>query len=534
MADTWRTWVRHFLALHEDPAAGLLFLGLHARDAYVPFQGKASKASLVDPDAFAQAHREANESLLSGGSSLPPILERLGRVEWQQTESSQGVLTAEVLSAENSETFWLVFGLRGAPDEWQVVWLGLEPHPVERSFALGGAAALAEMAFLPSQAGLPVRSWLDVSYRRHFRYARPSLHTLPDQRFSCHGTGSCCQIYWEITAPADAQALVDQVPWAELGASHLVGKQLEPHSEGRVYVKRGGERCAFLDENTRCRIHSALGTPVFDACVAFPFRFAEVPDGVAVTTSYHCHSARSAFGLPLAERQEDIWRRLNQVGLMVIPREGYALTPHCRVSWQAFVEIETQILDTLADPSIDLFKRLWVAARKLEAAVTGVDGHVDTYRQETPPPLTFGERALLDVMLPFWLGCVGKLRTSLAPLADARPASHLPQQPEQVSRWLRNTLLSKDLSYQFDLVTALSGVVIMYLAVIALEGDSGEMVSETCWADLGAMAAHNRIGAMFERLFSSAEYLRVDLASPTTPLKYLTWLFEQSRAPVKS
>jgi hypothetical protein len=529
MEQVFQGWVQHFLSLHQDAAAGAQLLALHAPDAYVTFAGKPCVAASVDVDAFAEAHRQACEKVMTGGSALPDVRERVGAVVWQAVPPERGVLAVEVLSDGQLPAFWLTFGLLQVEQQWRVLWLALEPEWTERSFALGGAAALAELAFLPSQVNLPVRSWLDVAYRRQFNFVRVPLQTLPDQRFSCHGTGSCCQIYWEISAPVEAQALIDQMPWAELGADHLVGHQLAPHSDGRVYVKKGGERCAFLDENTRCRIHSALGTPVFDACVAFPFRFAEIPDGVAVATSYHCHSVRGNFGLPLVERQEDIWRRLNQVGLMITPRSGHALTLGRPVPWEAFQATEAHLLELLANPSIPLFQRLWVAARSLEAGVKDEEQKIEKYRQESPPPLIEGERAVADMLVPFWLGCVGKLRPTLSGLDGASIKSREPRNPEQVSRWLRNMLFSKDLSYQFDLVSAFSGAVILYLAVVALDDLSEGEIPEAIWADLGTVAAHNRVGAMFERLFSSAEYLRTEIADPHTPVRYLTWLWEKTQ-----
>lgn len=521
-----------YLKFHALPDAGADFLSLHAAESLLLCQGLPTRRDAIDPQGFAEAHRMTLQRLGHSHTGFPFDASHIQQHEWHPSDDGgdKAVLSIRLQGAAGSSECWVSWGLVHRDGCYQVLWVVLEAEKSGRSFDVSHAAAMAEMAFLVSQAAEPLRSWLDLAYRRQFRYAKPRLQTVAGQKFSCHGTGSCCQIYWEVTAPPMMQAMLDAMPWKTLGAPHLSGHRLERKDDDTVYVKKGGERCTFLDENTRCRIHSALGTPVFAACVAFPFRFAETGDGVAVSTSHHCHSASNNLGLPLEARADDLWQRINQVGLVGVPAEGYPLSQGLFVDWDTFARIEGQILQVLGDPSISMFQRLWVTVRILEAEVRGIPCRIDDYYRETVPAMRPEEQILADMFTPFWLGCLGKLRPELQVLGSAHPRSLLPSDPERVSRWLRNALIGKDLTYRYDLATAVSGLVLLYLSVLTLESALERPLGDAEWATLGSIASHGRLGELFKQAFGALETLRGETADPLTPLLFLAWLDAKVKA----
>lgn len=513
--------LRRYLATLADPEAGAEHLALHAADALVVVDGEPRAREGVDGAAFAEAHRAAATALLAEKRGFPADA-REAEATWHPEGADVGVAVLRLDDPARATPMWAAAGLRQDADGWRVAWALLDEAPPPTAFAVGKAAAIAEFIFLESQQGLPTRGWLDVAYRRRFRFARPALQILPGERFSCHGTGSCCKNYWQIDAPLSAQALIDAMPWAEIGAPHLVGYRMPAKSEDRLFVKQAGETCPFLDENTRCRIHATIGTPVFSACVAFPFRFTETPDGVAVTNSFHCESVRNNLGPTLEERQDDVYRRLNQSGIMGAPA-AFRFTPEVEVGWEDFQAIEERLKAALADASLPVFRRLWVASRSLEAIAEGQAPAPDMYATEAIPPLQDFEVQVVETFAPFLLACLGKLGHDLAPLLTARPRSTELHDPERVARWLRMLHHGKDYAYKYDLVTAHTVSVVLYVAVLALEADHGGPLGETAWGRIGTAASHNSVIRVLDEIFKSAEFMRTELAAPQAGATFLRW-----------
>lgn len=516
--------LRRYIACLADPESGADLLDLHAADALVLLKGSAVIRSTVDREAFAAAHREAAQALLATGKGFPAGMAET-HATWVPASPDEGVATL-VLADPTREgaILWVVGGMRREGDVTRLVWVALEPEAVTRTFAEGRASALGEFTFLESQQALPTRDWLDVAYRRQFRYATPDLDLMPDQRFACHGTASCCKVYWEISTPPIAQAFVDAMPWAEIGAPHLVGYRLPAKDDGNVLVKEAGKVCPFLDEQSRCRIHATIGTPVFGACVAFPFRFAETPDGVTVTMSYHCRSARTNLGPKLEDRKEEIWRRLNQVGLMTSPVGGFRFDREAEISWDIFKQIEGILVAALSDERLSLQRRLWVAVRSLESIDARQEPTPAVYATEPIPPLLDYELAIAETYAPFMLGCLSKLSPEFASLTTTRPAATEPQDPEGVARWLRTVLHGKECSFKFDLVTAMNVIVVLYATVLALEAHHGGPMPEAASARLGAVTGHNIVLRTLNEIFQAADFMRDEMAKPICGVLFMRWV----------
>src|SRR5207249_3540061 len=104
-------------------------------------------------------------------------------------------------------------------------------------------------------------------------------------------------------------------PWETI-RPELAGTKLAERPDGLLQLKTKGERCRFLDENRHCLIHKTIGRQVFSSCAVFPYSFAETPEGVAVSASFVCGSARHNLGAPLDANPEDLHFRMAQIKAM--------------------------------------------------------------------------------------------------------------------------------------------------------------------------------------------------------------------------
>jgi hypothetical protein len=215
---------------------------------------------------------------------------------------------------------------------------------------------------------------------------------------------------------------------------------------------------------------------------------------------------------------------------MTSPVKGYALSPEQVVDGDRYSAVESRLLDALADETLPMFQRLWVAARTLEAEVHGAMVRTEDYRVECVPEMTAAEQILAEAYAPFWLGCLAKLRPELKPLATLRPRAKEPRDPARASRWLRSTLLSKDLAYQFDMTVAMTALVVLYLALLSFESQSDSLPDESYWYVLGTISNHNKLGEMFRLVFESAENFRTEMGDPLAPVMFLAWLAQTTQA----
>lgn len=503
--------IQEALASHEAPSGGATFLACHHPTARMLALEGSVPATALDPAAFGAAHERAWHTLqaasrgVPGGCTLKPEA-------WMPEDDGTGVGRFQ-LEVPGEAPLRLLTGVRMASSGYRIAWLDLAEREETPSFALGEAAMLAGFADVEARAGLPARSFLDLSFDRLRRCARPNLALLPEQRFACQGSGACCRLRYEIDAPPAAQAMLDAMPWAALGAPDLIGTQLPVLPSGRLQVRDGSSPCRFLDPHDRCRIHLALGTPVFAACVAFPLRFTETNDGYAVTATYFCGSARHNLGPPLAERREELWRRLAVVGPTTRRPADHRLAPGVLLTAEAFdASIEAWLNDVTPDGD-QLFQALHRAGESLRGA---------PHTALTPlPPL---EAEAVVASLRFWFQCLAFLGEPLSPLAHADPVAGPPRDAVVLARWLRTTWHARELAYAFDLQLAHHLLLVLAAAVRALEEHHGDKVPEDAWALLGAVTSHGRAEAVFGSILSAAPFLREAWERPQTGRDTLRWL----------
>lgn len=131
------------------------------------------------------------------------------------------------------------------------------------------------------------------------------MPSVPGQKWSCHSCGNCCRTLVEHLFDVD-RARIDRQGWAEaLGVAPYVRIGL-----GYVLNKRADGACVFLDENTRCMIHSKFGEEAKPlACRIYPFSVRPVRHGWQASLRFDCPSVAASQGRPLAQHRG--W--LNQV-----------------------------------------------------------------------------------------------------------------------------------------------------------------------------------------------------------------------------
>lgn len=192
--------------------------------------------------------------------------------------------------------------LDGRPADAIIGELGPGADPVLRTLALlllldgPGAAHVARLRDLRAgRAPLPLR-------------------TLPEQRFSCQGSGGCCRsfVFGPLTdADVARVAALDLTPWG-LGPRFW---EDHPRPDGRVdrFLRTTPDgRCLFLGEGERCGLHATYGAtqkPGF--CQLFPLSFHPTVAGLKVYDGGECASfpASARLGPPIAEifaEQQDL------------------------------------------------------------------------------------------------------------------------------------------------------------------------------------------------------------------------------------
>jgi Fe-S-cluster containining protein len=117
---------------------------------------------------------------------------------------------------------------------------------------------------------------------------------LPDgARFTCQGCGRCCQ-GWAV--PVD-HATVDRLRRHDWGGDPFE----RTRGSGEPFrIKLVDGRCFFLDENNRCRIHTAISYDAKPpACRTFPLNVLEVGDKRYARLTFWCPTVVANSGKPL-------------------------------------------------------------------------------------------------------------------------------------------------------------------------------------------------------------------------------------------
>lgn len=180
---------------------------------------------------------------------------------------------------------------------------------------------------------------------------------------------------------------IESLPW-DAGATDLAGAQVTapvrlPGLAGRRQLARRRDgACVFLGADHQCRIHERFGADAKPLlCRLYPFAFYPLGDRVGVDVSFACRSVSSGEGAPIAGRIPE-WTRLMREWIdsgagaptgtaatgderRVFLTHEHALPP--ALAW----EVEEQILEFLAGPSLSLLDRVRAVGLFMKLATTG-------------------------------------------------------------------------------------------------------------------------------------------------------------------
>jgi len=141
----------------------------------------------------------------------------------------------------------------------------------------------------------------------------------PNQRYSCHGCGSCCRDFSVQLRDADVRRIEQQRWQSELGFDPVV------QFRGQRYLRqRADGACVFLQEDGKCRIHARDGfaeKPL--ACQMFPYTLSPDAHVSRLGVSFACGSVTANRGDPLRGQEVEALR----IALRGIP-ESLAVTPN--------------------------------------------------------------------------------------------------------------------------------------------------------------------------------------------------------------
>ncbi|MEB3196482.1 MAG: hypothetical protein VKP62_04690 [Candidatus Sericytochromatia bacterium] len=363
-----------FLAKAYQGGDGVALLGMYHPEALISFAGETTRAGELDAEDFAllQAHFLERRAT-AGGDALAPLLAppRLsgGRLEGPE----RAVLWFDSVEQGSGQAIAIGVGFALFEECWRVAWMTLRAAPQNWDFETGRAQAVSEFACAEAADLIAPRTWLDLSWYRQFGHPKPLLQVLPEAHFGCHGSGHCCDKVFAIDVDAGAQTLIDAIPWEKVHPP-LKGTRLQQKDDGRLRLKGVGEVCRFLDEKRHCRIHTYLGRAVFPVCSQYPLRWTRTPDGVAITTSIFCGSARRRWGPALSERQADIHARMSLFPVTSSP--PFRIEVDGADDWGLYREAEARVLAILARRDLTLDRRLWLSCVYLNALRKGQ--HLDT------------------------------------------------------------------------------------------------------------------------------------------------------------
>lgn len=355
--------VKAYLRGLHEPYGGLLLWQQLAQDAHL-FR---HRAWLPKEELGAQAYAIGQAALCevlgeAPAPTFPPDAWRLARA-WRE-EENLAVLWGWAEEGHGQGRFALGFGLRLEAGSWRISWTLLEEALGEGSWHQGPARMAGQLFLMPHLQQVAPRSIYDLAWLRTGGLPDLRFHALPEARFGCHGSATCCRQGFTIHLPPEAQAFLDALPWGAEG--------LEPPPEGHrlplgpkgLLLKGGEEACRFLTPAGGCRIHAWLGEQPIPVCATYPVEFTEHPDGIDVAVLESCPSARRSQGpLLLEEGRHGDWRHRWSLSRRHALR-SYHLAPGQPGTWPEFRAAEAAILDALGRPG-GVAERLWWAQQAL-------------------------------------------------------------------------------------------------------------------------------------------------------------------------
>jgi hypothetical protein len=482
--------INEFLRALSDPEGGKALLALHTADAPVRQADGIGRAADVDPTAFARTHREISAN---GRDVLPEFGQPVVLETHADPVNSNAVHWFKVTETRTGSELIGALGVSTELGTPLIGWCTLSERVVRWSYRHGLLQSLADYPWMRAVGAALARTLLDASYiRRHWR-PPITFSTLPNARFSCQMSTVCCKHDFEIALPREAQWIVDAMPWEEL-RPELAGTRLPVRADGKLQLKALNETCRFLGDRGQCLIHQTLGRQPFGACSVFPFSFARTPDGIAVSTSPICESARLGIGIAPHEREDDLRERL--VHVEATQPERFRLNPEMEVPWETFRGVEKALLEMLAAEDVPLRRRLYMGSRLLGALSRSEPLDSAQWLSEPPAQISDELRQAIHGMLRKIIGwdrlvlrkLSGRIPDSLAGLEVSESAV--------AARIFQNTLFSKVYSYSFDLTTSHNFVILLYLLILVMQAEGGGTLSDTEWREIGALGVHGMLKAV--------------------------------------
>ena len=505
-----------------DAEGGSRLYQLHAPSAVIRSGDGVRAAAEVDADEFAATHRDIS---LRGVDVLPRFRREAlldlsddrsvasdgGSVAWFQVSEARGELSLPVAVGFADPAVGSASRAVGAAGP-AIGWCAVSPQVKRWTYREGLLQSLANYPWMRNGTPVAPRAMIDASFFRYYWRQPLKFQTLPDARFSCMMSTVCCRHDYEISLPAEAQILIDAVPWDRV-KPELVGTRLPVRADGKLQLKALNETCRFLGNQRQCLIHQSLGRQPFGPCSVFPFSFAHTPDGVSVAMSPICGAARRGIGVAPLHREEDLRERLVQSEAR--RAEAFRLAPGMDIPWENFRDIEKGLCDLLAETAVPLRRRLYLCTRLLGSLRDGEPLDTSRWLNEATVPITDDLREALRGMLGrvlAWDRAALKALPSVFPptLADMEVL-----EAAAMVRILQNTLFSKVYSYPFDLTTALNLVIVLYLVALMMQAASpGGALSDVMWQELGSLGVHGLLKFLlhegvpdgFRATFGTAEF----------------------------
>jgi hypothetical protein len=368
--------VQQFLATSAPPCDFAAHYDTLAPEAMVLIGSQALQARELGREVYAQRMRQFQE--MAAPATVGPAFQLVLVQDWMPDEGG-GVLLAGIKDIATKAHHSALFRLQGERLQVRAAVLGGKPLPKPAAVIARSAAEIAHWRPLLEGDVWPMHS-LTLSALRGQPQASEPLLSLPEARFTCQNLGFCCEGIGkaEVGVHSNTVRALASVPWAEMALEGPSFRPAKASATGLTEAPWAFDGCddgrCTARVNGRCSIHQAAGWQPITPCLVFPYLFIRTPDGVAVTTSFLCHSAGGNVGQPLAEQEADIQRRLAAVRSQVstIGDSVPLVRGGPDMDWHAYRRLETQLLAILDDRTLGPLPDRLLAAHQLMVAVMTV------------------------------------------------------------------------------------------------------------------------------------------------------------------
>jgi Fe-S-cluster containining protein len=202
------------------------------------------------------------------------------------------------------------------------------------------------------------------------------------ERYHCHSCGRCCR-RWKIPVDADRVQRLRRHDWTRYGIPDPFVRSADGY-----FLRMVGDRCVFLDDNQKCRIHSDLSYEEKPAaCRAFPLHLATINGVTAARLSFYCPAVCANDGILLSRQSRWLTTTLREAG-DIVRREPLTLDGTTPVSWSDQASIERRLLSLLQNTDLSMADRLCAGTgflRRLTTHSTAVRSRsIAAFCAETP------------------------------------------------------------------------------------------------------------------------------------------------------